>query len=51
MIAKHPRTLKNPPQSFVGVALTAQAGRVGLTLFVPAAAAQVAADSVVIPAP
>ena len=45
------RTLKNPPQSFVGVALTAQAGRVGLTLFVPAAAAKVAADSVVIPAP
>ncbi len=45
------RTLKDPPQSFVGVALTAEAGRVGLTLFVPAAAAKVAADSVVIPAP
>ena len=45
------RTLKNPPQSFVGVAVTAQAGRVGLTLFVPAAAAKVAADSVVIPSP
>ena len=45
------RTLKNSPQSFVGVALTAQAGSVGLTLFVPAAAAKVAADSVVIPAP
>ena len=45
------RTLKNPPQSFVGVALTAQAGRVGLTLYVPAAAAKVAADSVVTPAP
>ncbi len=45
------RTLKNPPQSFVGVTLTAQGGGVGLTLFVPAAAAKVAADSVVIPAP
>jgi len=45
------RTLKNPPQTFVGVALTAQANGVGLTLFVPTAAAKVAADSVVIPAP
>jgi len=45
------RTLKNPPQSFVGVAVAAQAGRVGLTVVVPAAAAKISVDSTVIPAP
>ncbi len=45
------RTLKNPPQSFVGIAMTTQATGVGLTLFVPAAAAKVAVDSTIIPAP
>ena len=45
------RTLKDPPQSFVGLAVTAQAGRLGMTMFVPAAAAKVAVDSTVIPAP
>ena len=45
------RTLKNPPQSFVGVAATAEAGRVSLTVVVPAAAAKLAVDSTVIPPP
>ena len=44
-------TLKNPPQSFVGLAVTAQAGRLGTTLVIPAVAAKVAVDSMIIPAP
>jgi hypothetical protein len=43
--------VKNPPQSFVGLAVTAQTGRLGMTLVIPATAAKVAVDSTIIPAP
>jgi hypothetical protein len=43
------RKVKNPPLSYLGMAVTVDGGGFGLTLVVPAAAAKVAVDATVIP--